>query len=150
MLSESTGSRIGNRRRRSETIWGPFVGIRRVGDAARSAAGASESDGAVNGGPLSDGAGIAPASPGGAGNQAGAPGTPAFQVIVAVDRPTSADGLAAAVNSGGATTATLTSASPTPPLVGLISMLARPVASVGTSTRLPPAEPSAAVGLATS
>lgn len=83
------------------------------------------------------------------GAQAGAPGTPSRQVIVAEPRPTSVT-VAPAVSVGGCTTVMFTIALPGPTLVGLISMLARPLASVGTSTRLLPGPPTDAFGLETS
>jgi len=120
----------------------------------------SDGDESESVGPLSDGAGMLGEAPDGMlgivddanavpGIQGGAPGTPSRQVIVAEPRPTSAT-VAPAVSVGGCSTAMFTIALPGPMLVGLISMLARPLASVGTSTRLLPGPPTEAPVLETS
>ena len=68
----------------------------------------------------------------------GAPGTPSLQVIVAVPRPTSAMGTRCRSRFRRRNDDHIHDRFAGAALTGLISMLARPVASVGTSTRLPP------------
>src|SRR5688572_10228029 len=89
------------------------------------------------------GAGVSGVETGGPGAMipgpvAGTAGAPAPHVIVVLTRPSSNRGIATGATTGGRIIVTPTLVTPPPASAGLTSTLARPAASVGTSTEFPP------------